>query len=307
MGSMLASLAHDKEPPYEALQNLEQRIIATEEIMRDSQIRYQKILQNLMIMSFLFYLISCLAIYVYFSPKSWLEFSFYVCPLMVACPMGMTIAKKVVTLYYNIKWNSYSRVMDDLLQQKKLILEEVMEKENYRTAKDLLERFSSGPLTKSLAGQSVQSIRSMSSTCAKEVELSSVSAHSLGRRTSSKPLNEKTPEIVPSRLLPRPILSSHGTFLDRLVDFIAKDGASNRFAMICPLCHNHNGMALQEEFEYLSYRCAFCGAFNQAKKTKPTAPGLGSSDLQNYYPVPESSKAICGKMNTPTQLTPHQD
>lgn len=130
---MLASLAHDKEPPYEALQNLEQRIIATEEIMRDSQIRYQKILQNLMIMSFLFYLISCLAIYVYFSPKSWLEFSFYVCPLMVACPMGMTIAKKVVTLYYNIKWNSYSRVMDDLLQQKKLILEEVMEKENYRT------------------------------------------------------------------------------------------------------------------------------------------------------------------------------
>lgn len=33
-------------------------------------------------------------------------------------------------------------------------------------------------------------------------------------------------------------------------------------------------MALQEEYEYAAFRCAFCNFFNPAKKMRPTAPRL---------------------------------
>ena len=41
-----------------------------------------------------------------------------------------------------------------------------------------------------------------------------------------------------------------GTF-DKLVDFVVGDGPSSRYALICKHCYSHNGMAMQEEFEYL--------------------------------------------------------
>ena len=33
-------------------------------------------------------------------------------------------------------------------------------------------------------------------------------------------------------------------------------------------------MALQEEYEYAAFRCAFCNFFNPAKKLRPIAPLL---------------------------------
>lgn len=30
------------------------------------------------------------------------------------------------------------------------------------------------------------------------------------------------------------------------------DGPKNRYALVCSECHSHNGMALKDEFEYLS-------------------------------------------------------
>ena len=36
------------------------------------------------------------------------------------------------------------------------------------------------------------------------------------------------------------------------------------------------GMALQEEYEYAAFRCAFCNFFNPAKKLRPLAPRLQS-------------------------------
>ena len=59
-----------------------------------------------------------------------------------------------------------------------------------------------------------------------------------------------------------------------MVDYVIGDGPNNRFAMICKDCFMHNGMALQEEYEYATFRCAFCGALNPAKKQRPAGPKL---------------------------------
>ena len=42
------------------------------------------------------------------------------------------------------------------------------------------------------------------------------------------------------------------TYTNRLVDYLLTDGPSNRYALICSNCHGHNGLAIKEDFEYLS-------------------------------------------------------
>uniref|UniRef100_A0A183AYM7 Endoplasmic reticulum junction formation protein lunapark n=1 Tax=Echinostoma caproni TaxID=27848 RepID=A0A183AYM7_9TREM len=68
--------------------------------------------------------------------------------------------------------------------------------------------------------------------------------------TPAKP--EATPIARPlkPRLL-RPILPRERTVVDRLIDALVGDGPDRRYALICQECSSHNGMALQEEFEYL--------------------------------------------------------
>lgn len=138
MGSLMAKLAHDKATTYEALQNLEEKIIATEELMRNSQLRYERIIRSLVMATFFIYVLSCFVIYLYLLPSSWLELFLYNCPLLVVFPLGMAVTKKVITLYFNIKWNRYSKYLGDLQEQKKGILDQVMETENYKTGKYLI-------------------------------------------------------------------------------------------------------------------------------------------------------------------------
>ena len=43
-------------------------------------------------------------------------------------------------------------------------------------------------------------------------------------------------------------------------------------------------MALRDEFEYLSFRCAYCYQLNPAKKKKPTLEVVGVAD--STHPPP---------------------
>lgn len=44
-------------------------------------------------------------------------------------------------------------------------------------------------------------------------------------------------------------------------------------------------MALQEDYEYAAFRCAFCNFFNPAKKLRPIAPRL-STELSQQQSQP---------------------
>lgn len=54
------------------------------------------------------------------------------------------------------------------------------------------------------------------------------------------------------------------------MEYLVGDGPNNRYALVCQKCHSHNGMALRDEFEYLSFRCAYCFELNPARKKKPS-------------------------------------
>ncbi len=79
---------------------------------------------------------------------------------------------------------------------------------------------------------------------------------------------------APLRPLPRPILPRERGVLDRMMDLFVGDGPHQRFALICRHCSGHNGMALQEEFEFVSYYCCYCYQFNPPRKMRPMGPRL---------------------------------
>ena len=71
--------------------------------------------------------------------------------------------------------------------------------------------------------------------------------------------------------LPRPLPP-------QMVEYLVGDGPNNRYALICSQCHSHNGMALRDEFEYTTFRCAYCYQLNPARKKKPTLEAVGGAD-----------------------------
>lgn len=82
------------------------------------------------------------------------------------------------------------------------------------------------------------------------------------------------PSGPPGPPMPRSILPRERSLIDRLVEGLVGDGPQNRYALICRECCSHNGMALKEEFEYISFRCCYCYRMNPARKVKANPPRL---------------------------------
>ncbi|VDL18838.1 unnamed protein product [Hymenolepis diminuta] len=117
-----------------------------------------------------------------------------------------------------------------------------------------------------------------------------------------------TPTPTPSQPLKgpithRPILPRERSILDIVVDAIVGDGPDRRYALICQNCSGHNGMALAEEFEYLAFRCCYCGFHNPARRnrrhpqalkfpTSPDSPFNQPTPLSASYERPQYSSAL---------------
>ncbi|CAG0882341.1 unnamed protein product [Darwinula stevensoni] len=71
--------------------------------------------------------------------------------------------------------------------------------------------------------------------------------------------------VPPGPPIPRPVPPRERGLMDRVVEYLVGEGPNNRYALICKQCHSHNGMALEEEFEYI---------MNPARKQRPQAPRL---------------------------------
>jgi len=180
-----------------------------------------------------------------------------------AFPLIIWSIRTVLIFFFSKRTERNNEALDDLKSQKKKILEEVMEKETYKTAKLILERFD--PDSKK----------------AKEFE-----PPSAGAAVTARPGQGLHPPGPP---LARPILPRERGALDRIVEYLVGDGPQNRYALICQQCFSHNGMALKEEFEYIAFRCAYCFFLNPARKTRPQAPRLPEFSFEKRQAVGSSS------------------
>ena len=167
----------------------------------------------------------------------------------------------------------------ELRAQKTKILEEVMEKETYKVAKEILDKYGSSeqqiksktpvkpqesgvrrrqtttvPATPTPAPAVNTSIRHTQSFKATPsvADRSVLNDRSLMAKDSPlRPAPQAMQRRPPGPPMPRPVLPRERGFMDKFVEYLVGDGPSNRYALICKQCQSHNGMALREEFEFV--------------------------------------------------------
>ncbi|XP_016062924.1 PREDICTED: protein lunapark isoform X1 [Miniopterus natalensis] len=129
-----------KPSTVEVLETIDKEIQALEEFREKNQ-RLQKLwVGRLILYSSILYLFTCLIVYLWYLPdeltaRLTMTLPFFTFPLIIWC------IRTVLIFFFSKRTERNNEALDDLKSQKKKILEEVMEKETYKTAKLILERF----------------------------------------------------------------------------------------------------------------------------------------------------------------------
>lgn len=344
------------------LEKISDQLASIEEFKRDTQAWHKKVIGYLLLyFSSLYFLAAAVVYFKYYHDPRWQDVKSQLklfLPFLIA-PFIFWVVKRCLTWWYHRKLRRNEEKLQKLRQEKTKILEEVMETETYKVAKEILDKYGAAEnlLNKNAGAGSLSKNNSPLATPSKS---SSAAANSseLRRRhsaavTAAQPMAIKGPEGAgptaaapngnttgppvlrqtqsfrappmvsqqqqqqaasgfsrsldrgdggsgspllrnpqrqqgqqrpPGPPMPRPILPRERGYMDKMVEYLVGDGPSNRYALICKQCQSHNGMALREEFEFISFRCCYCFYWNPARKQRPTAPKLpammgGSSAL----------------------------
>ncbi|XP_058405286.1 endoplasmic reticulum junction formation protein lunapark isoform X2 [Diceros bicornis minor] len=317
-----------KPSTVEVLENIDKEIQALEEFREKNQ-RLQKLwVGRLILYSSILYLFTCLIVYLWYLPDELTARLAMTLPFF-AFPLIIWSIRTVLIFFFSKRTERNNEALDDLKSQKKKILEEVMEKETYKTAKLILERFdpdskkakefeppSAGAAVTARPGQEIRQRTAAQRNLSPTPTSSSQGPPPQVPVSPGPPKDTSAPggppertvtpvlssNVLPRRLgspatsvpgmgppLARPILPRERGALDRIVEYLVGDGPQNRYALICQQCFSHNGMALKEEFEYIAFRCAYCFFLNPARKTRPQAPRLPEFSFEKRQAVEDSS------------------
>ncbi|XP_073847509.1 zinc-ribbon metal-binding protein lunapark [Musca autumnalis] len=304
MGIILAKFRKEKST-QEVLEQLQEKIDELEDFTYNTQEKKKRIVGNFLAISIGIYIIAFAAFYFIYFPPTWRDRIIYSIPLLLF-PIIIILLRHLFTWYYQRKLNKNSKQLTALRAEKKKILEKVMDKETYKVAVNLLARFADKPSRSTYTATSNLRTpakvnpslnRSLPVTAMKTTQLaltSSAQKTPIGNANTST-LSNNSPRTtnvstalspqygsvanqsgqLVRRRTPFPVVNQNekGVF-EKIVDVLIGDGPGDRFAMICKECFAHNGMALKEDFEYTTFRCAFCNVLNPARKARPVAPRL---------------------------------
>ncbi|VDM39906.1 unnamed protein product [Toxocara canis] len=205
--------------------------------------------------------------------------------------------------YYEWLIGKKRRTYDEITKRKIALLEQIKETETFKVAKEILDKYgdpstrSSEPVPGSReearAAVTKTPLPSNSPGCIFDPFIPSLSllppiscdeAETLAGSEASAQKSEERhgldAESLPTlhfdqpvrsqlvRRPPRPFVKQERSMAEKFVDFLLGDGPNYRYALVCANCYAHNGMAHEQEFDYFSYHCWVCGAFNPARKQR---------------------------------------
>ncbi|KAM3955961.1 zinc-ribbon metal-binding protein lunapark isoform 2-T2 [Aphomia sociella] len=227
----------------------------------------------------LYVLFMVLYYYVYLGRgQHWMHSLMYASPFVVF-PIVAISLRSSIAWYYKRSIAKNRVKLTKMREEKKKILEEVMNTETYKVAKEILDKYGS-PEEQSKALKPFTPTLNVPATPGqqRQRQLALQTSTPIGNNMEVVAFNKQTALYKGPRLrsdqLPRPLLDKNRSALDKVVDYLLKDGPNHRMALICSECSSHNGMAMVEEFDYVSYICAYCGKLNPARKQRPAAPLL---------------------------------
>lgn len=293
---ILISRFRRKKSTKEQLQSIEKEIKSIHEFRVHTEQRQKRFVGALIAYSVLLYICASLAFYFYYFPEEVSQMITYGIPLLLF-PVVVWFLKEFIRWYYQCKLRNNDTKLTELLKRKRKILDEVMETETYLVARELLEKYDPDQLRKKsqekedileqMPGVELRRRTIAATTSGKASPVPPVPLTSRGQGQiqpsafSSFPgqmARNVAPNIQglrpPGPPMARPILPRDRNFLDRMIEYLVGDGPTSRYALICRQCQSHNGMALQEEFEFIAFRCCYCYYWNPARKQRSTAPRL---------------------------------
>ncbi|KAL5110775.1 Endoplasmic reticulum junction formation protein lunapark [Taenia crassiceps] len=225
---------------------------------------------------------------------------------------GKVVFTIFIVLYPFTIW-SICGIWGVQIERKRLILEDVMSKETYNKTQQLLKRFDPlGLIVRDNLAQQDARIASLEAEAAVRLrhDPSTLTVQNTlrtpqpGMQTPqfSKPphaVEPTTTQPVKGPITHRPILPRHRSILDVVFDALVGDGPDRRYALICQQCSGHNGMALAEEFEYIAFRCCYCGFHNPAHRTRRTPSGVPR--MGPFPSSPDSPSAMATPITSPAE------
>lgn len=166
--------------------------------------------------------------------------------------------------------NSNNSDLAELRTEKRNLLDQVKNKETYKDAVEILQRFGgndrsfvtplrpSAPATpatgdkKQMVTASTNMTPNFRTPAARQLAAVQSNVSTLQQRlnTQQTPSNVNRSLIAPTMVAainsqkrtPYPIIdNTQKTVVDKMVDYLIGDGPANRFAMICQQCFKHNG------------------------------------------------------------------
>ncbi|XP_059614136.1 endoplasmic reticulum junction formation protein lunapark isoform X2 [Phlebotomus argentipes] len=285
---ILISKFRKKESSFQKLEKIEKRINEIESYSVETQKRQKRFVGNFIVGSLIVFIVGFGVFYLFYFPPTWTERILYSWPLL-CFPFLILTVRWILNLYFDRQLNKKSDELFSLRDKKRQTLENVMNNEPYKVALQILDRFSdknasmrimktpaatpaATPVTDRRlgTGHETPQVRNMNYVSPYRPQHATPVARTPNPTPAPRPRS-----ATPTRPLTFPVIDwQKRNVVERMVDYLVGDGPSSRYAMICKFCFRHNGMALQEEFEYSNFVCAYCNKMNPARKLRPTLTSL---------------------------------
>lgn len=301
---LLISRFRKKKSKEEQLEDLTQKIQEIEEFQESEEDKLRLRVRQLVIYSAIIY-VFILCIYFILDPESGKK---YLLLTIILLPIVIFLFRKLIIVYYQRKIVRNKMKIEVYKKEKKKILDDVMETETYKVAKRILEKYDIQHNSKKFTPPRVSTPIPIPKPTPGAVTpyQSSLINTDLRRRATRDTFFNQNNQLVSAQKAPptlvRPIVTQNKGVFDRILQKVVGDGPNERYALICKRCGSHNGMALEEEFEFLSYRCAFCSYFNPARKQR-----VAMQNMLNLMAIKNESDSDSSYEKKPLEITELED
>lgn len=254
--------SRQKKSTIEVLEGLEKDISNLETYRRDTEVRQKYLIGYMIILSVCVYLLVVLLGYIFYYPTNLTEAVLRLFPLLVF-PIMIYMLRIGVIWFFRLQIERNDRQLVEVRRKRKTILEEVKEKETYKVATEILERFDPDTKLRKAAQERkekeererkdmMERMKNTPPHLRQRLNVTPQPGAPLKMAPQGTPVVRTGPDPAGAAMmpgpafgtprLPRPILSSNRGPMDKIVDKLLGDGPNNRYALICKACSSHNGM-----------------------------------------------------------------
>jgi len=205
---------------------------------------------------------------------------------LIGFPVFIYLLRRLCVFYYERKYKNIDKDIKKIEKEKDALIDNVMEKEPYNKAREILKKYKpsllkneepvKSPTVRRRAGPNVASAGpkkiSQKSATINPQALSVPSP--IQRDPQQKHIINQGVRQRPQTVRPLPSHNLNSSRMDKIVGWMTGSSPDQMYALICKQCAEHNGLSPKEEFDYLQWRCSFCHFNHPPRKQRPRPPVL---------------------------------